>query len=507
MASVHSRIRFEGSRLKLRPARSIPKHTESQQSRNLLGKIRRVSVAETTTVGTEAGDGYCTLRRANIDGSFNQEQLSAQQRASLVRIKGDDLRPAKPRKMSRKNTSPVSHLPGLPSPPSLSAITRSLRKDRLRRTGTWKAPNAFLSTMPINASGKTINLPLGLDVSSPFQGNVSSFAYLDPLFFAPYPTSLASKALPALDVTPTTETDPLCDTMDQTSISESEWVDVIDILERHKGEFFNTMRQVSYELYTMMMQKGFGENEAERRIRENVMCTTHCGRVYVFVERVIMALEEILVSSRGQKDSQSAETAQIRAVATDAMFDFAQRLLEKQEEFRKAGKPAVVDLGYHYTEKSNMENIRTGGLMTRTERKKNNIKTARKHGSFFGDGVYTGNNPIAFTQYGTAGLLVARLKGQSRWILHIESPIRGHRTIDTVVGNKGYGPFYDEVVLAESSQCLPIVEFPTSLITRSLRSTDTNNPLVKIEMKMQQVVDELFNGRFSEPVKPSWCSV
>jgi hypothetical protein len=182
--------------------------------------------------------------------------------------------------------------------------------------------------------------------------------------------------------------------------------------------------------------------------------------------------------------------------------------LEKQEEFRRAGKPVVVDLGYHYTDKSNMENIRAGGLMIRKEQKKKHIKVDRKHASFFGNGVYTGNNPIAFSQYGTIGLLVARLRGESRWI-PLDCPNRhqllAKRTIDTVVGNKGYDPFYDNVVLAKSSQCIPVVEFPTSLITHALRS-DTDNSVAKIEMKLQQVVDKLFNGRFSEQVKPSWCS-
>jgi hypothetical protein len=86
---------------------------------------------------------------------------------------------------------------------------------------------------------------------------------------------------------------------------------------------YNTMRQVSYELYTMMMQKGFAEKESERRIKENVMCTTHCGRAYVFVERVLTGLEEILDPLRSQKDFESVTTAQIRVVATDAMVDFA----------------------------------------------------------------------------------------------------------------------------------------------------------------------------------------
>jgi hypothetical protein len=322
-------------------------------------------------------------------------------------------------------------------------------------------------------------------------------------FVLPHPTSLASKALPEMDGTPALEPDSQYDTMEETYISESEWAEVIDIIERHKGEFYATMLQDQIE-----------EEETDRRRKvqqdeENVMGLTHRGRACVFAERVLAGLAEILGPSRNQKDSESIETAQISAMSKDAMVCFALRLLEKQEEFQKAGKPVIVDLGYHYTEESNIKTIRTGGLMTRTERQNQHIKVDQKNGQYLGNGIYTGNNPIAFTRYGTVGLLVARLQGQSQWIPR-KSPIRHQLladcTIDTVVGNKRHNPFYDEVALAESSQCLPIVEFPTSLITRSLRSTVGTDTMVKIEMKMQQVVDEFFNCKLSYQIEPIWYS-
>ena len=150
-----------------------------------------------------------------------------------------------------------------------------------------------------------------------------------------------------------------------------------------------------------------------------------------------------------------------------------------------------------------MEHIKTGGLMTRKERDSQQITVARNNGSFFGDGVYTGNNPIAFTRYGTVGLLVARLKGRSRRIPHkrlIFHQLAPDRTFDTVIGNKSSNRSHDEVVLADSSQCLPIVKFPTSMIARSLGQNGANNPMVKIHIEIQQVVEEFFNGRLSEQV-------
>jgi hypothetical protein len=443
---------------------------------------------------------------------------------SVTSVVGTDQgrRAAKPRKLSRTNTSHVRHLPGLPSPDSSNGITRLLRKERSRRDGTLKDPNAVLfpinvshsasaSELPNNASGKTTNWPLGLDIYSMSQGSVSSFAYLYQLSVAPYPTSVASNTLSDLDGTPGTEPDLRFNTMDQTSFSESDWADLIDMLATDDFNDVDLREDPKIhedELFAMMLQEVFEEEEAERRqAEENMMCTTHYGRSCLFVERVLIGLEEILGPSWSQKDSQSIEPAQIRAVATDAMVGFVLRLLEKQEEFRKAGKPVVVDLGYHYTEQSNMENIRTGGLMTRTERENQHITVARTNGSFFGNGVYTGNNPRAFTRYGTVGLLVARLQGRTRRQSRPTfGPLVADPTIDTVVGNKGFNTYFDEVVLADSSQCLPIVEFPTSLIIRSRRSKD-NDTMVKIAMKMQQVVNEFFNGRLSEPITRSLAAI
>jgi hypothetical protein len=179
-------------------------------------------------------------------------------------------------------------------------------------------------------------------------------------FVSPHPTSLASKALPEMDGTPAIAPDSQYETMEDTYISESEWSEVIDSIERHKGEFYATMLRDQIE-----------EEETERRRKvqhdeENVICTTHCGRAYVFAERVIEGFEEILGPSRNQKDSESIETARISVMSKDAMVCFALRLLKKQEEFQKARKPVIVDLGYHYTEESNVKTIRTLGLMTRT---------------------------------------------------------------------------------------------------------------------------------------------
>ena len=96
-----------------------------------------------------------------------------------------------------------------------------------------------------------------------------------------------------------------------------------------------------------------------------------------------------------------------------------------------------MDVGYHYTKSSSLGLICTNGLMNRTERITDSV-TADFHGSSFGKGIYTANNPCAFKYYGGVGLLVARMKGDTeQWSRRTREPYQS----DTVVGNKNNNDF------------------------------------------------------------------
>ena len=97
-------------------------------------------------------------------------------------------------------------------------------------------------------------------------------------------------------------------------------------------------------------------------------------------------------------------------VGRDDLFYCAVEMFKQQEAFRKAQVDSHVDIAYHYTRSQNLRRIRQDGLLTKADRDKMNIATST-HGLAFGDGVYTGNNPFAFTSYGDCGLMIARLKG------------------------------------------------------------------------------------------------
>ena len=71
------------------------------------------------------------------------------------------------------------------------------------------------------------------------------------------------------------------------------------------------------------------------------------------------------------------------------------KFLEKRDKFRFKGRPIGVDVAYHYTSDIGAEGISKHGL-------------CKAHGKrkFFGQGIYTANNPHAFKHYGETGIIL-----------------------------------------------------------------------------------------------------
>jgi hypothetical protein len=112
----------------------------------------------------------------------------------------------------------------------------------------------------------------------------------------------------------------------------------------------------------LLIAKEMQEHETEEYVQhkedeEAFMQSSATGKARKFVEQVLTMVERL-----NMEDPASAGIVQ--PVAVDDMVFTAERLLAAQEEFREAGKPTVVDLGYHYTRKENLGSIQTNGLMT-----------------------------------------------------------------------------------------------------------------------------------------------
>jgi deltex-like protein len=230
-----------------------------------------------------------------------------------------------------------------------------------------------------------------------------------------------------------------------------------------------------------------------------MMLSTNTGRAFLFVGRVLKAVEQL------QSTLDIHSRSQIGAIAKDDMVYLAERLLDTQESFKQTGRPYDVDLGYHNTTYSAVARIKTDGLLTRKERVEQNIHSVNR-GSYYGDGVYTADNPFAFKQFGEVGLLVARIQGRPLWkgSNRIVSPEEAFG-FDTVIGNKKLTPMvvwddkclqHEEVVLRSSSQTLPLIQFPTTVLPAvSVGSARADSPVRIFHIAIQELVDEFFNTR------------
>ncbi len=140
------------------------------------------------------------------------------------------------------------------------------------------------------------------------------------------------------------------------------------------------------------------------------MNSSSSRKAVVAVQRIIQLVEDV------KKQHFPTLAQYIDAVAIDDMVYLVEKMLDQQSVFISQGIPLYIDIGYHYTNPSKMDAIRTNGLLTKSERSNQNISTAQNNGSVFGDGVYTANNPKSFSNFGDVGLLVGRLQGHLKRI-------------------------------------------------------------------------------------------
>jgi Deltex C-terminal domain/Ring finger domain len=167
------------------------------------------------------------------------------------------------------------------------------------------------------------------------------------------------------------------------------------------------------------------------------------------------------------------------------MVFHVKRLFATQEVFRQQGKNVHVDIGYHYTKSDCMERIRTDGLLTNAEGRAASIN-GRSNGATFGDGIYTCTNAFAYKCCGDQGLLVARLQGQ------IGEHDGASGGVDTIVGRGGRTNATQ--VLQSSSQCVVLAAFHAGLVELSDDDSVGNEMVNFYHYRLQEIVDECFNG-------------
>jgi len=183
----------------------------------------------------------------------------------------------------------------------------------------------------------------------------------------------------------------------------------------------------------------------------------------------------------------------IETLAVDDMVFTAKKFIACQAEFQQHGIWPEVSLGFHYTRPANLEGIKQNGLITRAERCSDQTYARRR--LTYGDGIYVANNPNAFHgRFGKIGIIVAIIKGKCE-----RATSTGRKfsiNANTVIGNKyrsrgsasaNSNNYFDEIVLQESCQCLPLIKYDASLLNESIK-------LGAYFKELQRGVDKFLNN-------------
>lgn len=187
--------------------------------------------------------------------------------------------------------------------------------------------------------------------------------------------------------------------------------------------------------------------------------------------------------------------------AADTLNNFqavARRFSDKRDEFQQGGKPIDVQIAYHYTDERKMRSISCEGLRA--------SEAAR---GVFGRGIYVGNNPHAFRSYGEIGLVCLIIVGTQRMMYDsIESSVDA--SVDSFHGNKvtrsgrhsfvNATTYYNEIVLRDRSQVLPLFQFRREL-------SNNTGYLWEFHTELQNFVDVMFPSGWPvrrEPVRPNY---
>lgn len=218
-----------------------------------------------------------------------------------------------------------------------------------------------------------------------------------------------------------------------------------------------------------------------------------------FVESIIDRREKIQRSPN--------KSSLITTIAEDELYDLAQNFIACKTSFESKGVDTHVTIGYHYTNDHCVDGIRRNGLI-------------QSEKGTFGPGVYLGNNPLAFHGRGNIGVLVAVLRGNTTRVTKDTARDGNVRSrYDTFIGNKlveveaqnGFNgglhntgqvqntnanvEFYDEIILQQSCQCLPLIRFHSNLVDRFGNPSSRGNEILwQYHREMQRVIDLFFNN-------------
>lgn len=174
---------------------------------------------------------------------------------------------------------------------------------------------------------------------------------------------------------------------------------------------------------------------------------------------------------------------QLRMLHPADLFNLSERFLECREQFQLRGKPSHVSIGYHYVaDEESLFAMQADGLQPTRD-----ITGAT--------GIRVANSPHVGHSKGAMGVLVAMIRGNGQRVQKI-GPARRRASIDTILVGRGHDrrrKGWDQAVLLQSYQCLPLVCFPATLIDDLHVNSESNGLVQKMQEGLESVMDALLN--------------
>ena len=150
----------------------------------------------------------------------------------------------------------------------------------------------------------------------------------------------------------------------------------------------------------------------------------------------------------------------VRLVTKDIMVNWTTKFIKTINQFKEKGVRTQPYVLYHWTSSASLQSISDHGIMSKAERKDQQISNGSFHGAWFGDGVYMGAHSMDFSNYGNICIMSIGIIGN--YYRLVGGPfnnqkikdIRSHN-VNTIIGRKK-NTSYDEIILETSNQCIPI---------------------------------------------------
>lgn len=232
-----------------------------------------------------------------------------------------------------------------------------------------------------------------------------------------------------------------------------------------------------------------GNGDGENELSEAAVVADHPWALFPFY---------LVPDEQGESPDIQEAAACIKPIDSNKVNAFLERLASIQEQFRLEKRPYTVDIGYHYTNEENLSSIEAVGLLSQPELVSYQRLSVldnppiRRTRLALGQGIYTAPQFTYFHgMYGDTCLMVARLKGKTAISPEGHRYDRDNNSVTLMWASAGEEKL---TVLQSSSQCVPMLHFPSSLVDPTNSKHPGCQAVHMVHTKLQELVDQVCNS-------------